>query len=141
MLKFYIGSGLERWEDVRALARALERHGWKQTYDWTAGLFREKGPAELAEIARLERQGVADADLVVILLPAGRGSHIELGMALALGKPVALCAEEERTFLGERAVSFYELPQVDKLTGNPEAIAEKLVCRYGNLSRNPGLPS
>lgn len=40
------------------------------------------------EYAKSEFQGIIDSDVVIILLPAGRGTHIELGMALALNKKV-----------------------------------------------------
>ena len=44
----------------------------------------------MIEYATFESQGILDSDVVIILLPAGRGAHIELGMALALNKRIIL---------------------------------------------------
>lgn len=37
-------------------------------------------------IGERECDGVEIADILIILTPQGRGTHIELGMAIALGK-------------------------------------------------------
>lgn len=62
-------------------------------------------------------QHAADFDVVVILLPAGRRTHIELGMALALQRKVFLCSATEEEFSVENTVNFYQLPDIIKLTG------------------------
>lgn len=36
---------------------------------------------ELKETGRLEKNAVMEADFIIVLLPAGKGSHIEFGMA------------------------------------------------------------
>ena len=40
-----------------------------------------------------ELTGVVSADAVIVLWPGGRGTHVELGAALALGKRVFLMSE------------------------------------------------
>lgn len=70
----------------------------------------------MVKYAQLESKGIEDSDVVIILLPAGRGAHIELGMALALKKKVFLCGDEEE-FDIKNTVAFYELPSVIQLTG------------------------
>ncbi|MEF2781897.1 MAG: hypothetical protein U0N20_02245 [Clostridium sp.] len=72
------------------------------------------------EYAKSEFQGIIDSDVVIILLPAGRGTHIELGMALALNKKVYLCSLTEEEFSVENTVVFYELPNITHLVGTAD---------------------
>lgn len=67
--RVYIASGLERADEVRALRDALAEH-----------------PSRIAEVARHEIEGVYTADLVIVWLPGGRGTHAELGIALGLNR-------------------------------------------------------
>jgi len=61
-----------------------------------------------------------NSDVVVILLPAGRGAHIELGMSIALNKKTFLCSITEDEFSIENTVTFYELPNIVKLVGTAD---------------------
>ncbi len=72
------------------------------------------------EYAKSEFQGIIDSDVVIILLLAGRGTHIELGMALALNKKVYLCSLTEEEFSVENTVVFYELPNITHLVGTAD---------------------
>ncbi|RKJ40593.1 group-specific protein [Acutalibacter sp. 1XD8-33] len=119
-MTFYIGSCLGNRETVSWFARRLREQGWEQTYDWTRIPPEAVTPEHLKEIARLEERAIREADVVVILLPGGRGTHVELGMALALGKRVYLCAAGAEAFAPESAVGFYHLPGVVRLTGTDE---------------------
>lgn len=119
-MDFYVGSGMKNCELVTYYAEKLIEKGWHQTYDWVKNIDGDISIEDMVEYATLEKQGVADADVVIILLPAGRGAHIELGMALALGKKLFLCAQQENDFSIENTVAFYELPSVEKLTGTKE---------------------
>ena len=90
---FYIASRLENAAAVRALVAQLTSWGWVQSYDWTAhGSVQAGGEARIREVALLETRGVLRADLVIVLLPGGRGTHTELGIALGSGKRVILVA-------------------------------------------------
>ena len=117
-MRFYIGSGMKNHDLVDAYAKRLKESGWEQTYCWTKCIGMDATLDTLAEYAERERKGVADADVVIILLPAGRGAHIELGMALALRKRVFLCAATEEEFGLDHTVSFYRLPGVVRLVGD-----------------------
>ena len=119
-MNFYVGSGMKNCELVTYYAEKLIEQGWHQTYDWVKNINGDISIEDMIKYATLEKQGVADADVVIILLPAGRGAHIELGMALALGKKLFLCAQQENDFNIENTVAFYELPSVEKLTGTKE---------------------
>ena len=57
----------------------------------TSALTSSRTPA-LAEIAAVE-----EADVLIVLLPGGYGTHVEIGVALALGKPVILHAPDQET--------------------------------------------
>jgi len=117
-VKFYIGSGLKNCKEVDYYSEVLKENGWEQTYDWVKNVG--YGSAEdIRECAKAEVQGIADSNVVIILLPAGRGAHIELGMAIALNKKIFLCGAAEE-FNIKNTVAFYELPEIIKLTGTAD---------------------
>ena len=68
-----------------------------------------------------------DSDVVILLLPAGRGSHVELGMALAWNKKIYLCTSNGEDFSIENTVVFYELPQVVRLTGTADENLKRIM--------------
>ena len=98
-MKFYIASSLKNYAQVRDLSRRLKDGGWEHTYDWTKHCSAH-GPASeidltaLKSIGRHEYKGILKSDVVIILTPQGRGTHVELGMAIALNKKVYLCHHE-----------------------------------------------
>jgi nucleoside 2-deoxyribosyltransferase len=82
-MNYYIASGLENAENVRKLKAILDAAGWNHTYDWTVhGSVQSEGEERLTEVASAESVGVFEADVVIVLLPGGRGTHAELGMAI-----------------------------------------------------------
>lgn len=125
-MRFYIGSGFKNCELVNHYADLLTARGWTRTYDWTAHAGGGFSLEDLADFARRERRAIGEADVAVILLPAGRGTHVELGMALALGKKVFLCGGGEEFSL-ENTVNFYQLPEVVRLTGTVGENVEEIV--------------
>ncbi len=116
-MKFYIGSGMKNCELVNYYSKILEENGWKHTYNWAKNINRDETIEDLIEYSKLEQQGIIDSDVVIILLPAGRGTHIELGMALALNKRIFLCSETKEEFSIENTVNFYQLPSIVRLVG------------------------
>ena len=116
-MKFYIGSGMKNYELVNYYSKILEENGWKHTYNWAKNINRDETIEDLIEYSKLEQQGIIDSDVVIILLPAGRGTHIELGMALALNKRIFLCSETKEEFSIENTVNFYQLPSIVRLVG------------------------
>lgn len=119
-MKFYIGSEMKNRILVNYYVKALKEIGWKHTYNWTDNVNKEITKKNLVEYAKSEFQGIIDSDVVIILLPAGRGTHIELGMALALNKKVYLCSLTEEEFSVENTVVFYELPNITHLVGTAD---------------------
>lgn len=134
-MQFYIGSGLKNSEQVDDYAKILKENGWKQTYSWTQAIRNERTIEGLIEYAELEQQGVAEADVVIILLPAGRGTHVELGMALAFHKRIYLCAETENEFCLDNTVNFYQLPAVVRLTGTADENLREILHREEDVYR------
>ena len=121
-MKFYLSSSLRNRAQVRRAANFLKENGWTHTCDWTEfELSSEEGTDGLQRIDEREFEGVKTADIVIVLTPQGRGTHIELGMALALGKKVYLYHEDNSFFQCDDATcAFYWLPQVSRLTGKLE---------------------
>lgn len=82
-MKVYIASTLSNGERVAKLRDKLQNLGIEITYDWTAhGMVLE--PSDLDEIAAQELQGVIDADHLFVVLPGGKGTHVELGAMIAM---------------------------------------------------------
>jgi hypothetical protein len=117
-MKFYIATTLTNADAHNRLRDFLTSEGHAITYDWTAhGPVWNQGEDRIAAVAAAELQGVADADFVCVLLPGGRGTHTEMGAALALGKPVLLQVESEEDLEGPATCAFYHHPGVT-LVGN-----------------------
>lgn len=127
IMKFYIGSGFKNCDLVNYYSKALERRGWKHTYNWAKDIKSDETIEDLIEYAELEKKGIIDSDVVIILLPAGRGTHIELGMALALNKKIYLCSSDGKDFEIENTVNFYQLPNMIKLVGDADNIIEEII--------------
>ena len=147
-MKFYIATRFERAEDQKALSGVLKGLGHEISYDWSEhGSVQSEGPERIREVAQLETRGVLDADLVVVLLPGGRGTHAELGIAVADSE-----RQRERRGLGQvggqkrivivgddgsvdgRTCAFYHHPQVDRRF----ATVEELVVFMQELSTAGG---
>lgn len=110
----YVAGGLERADAVRLIMGRLRDAGIKITYDWTVhGSVWQRGHDVVRNTAAAEIEGVQAADVVVITLPGGRGTHAELGAALAAGKPVVIMSDVTAPFeLNEQTCAFYHHPGV-----------------------------
>jgi len=128
-MKFYIASKLENHEHVSYLADKLKSAGWTHTYDWIVhGSVKEISIEMLQEVGRMEYNGVKEADIVIILTPQGRGTHTELGMAIAFNKLIFLCHTDNTYFsCDDNTSAFYWLPQVNQLTGSIDEVADMLI--------------
>lgn len=128
-MKFYIASSLSNYEKVSNLSCLLKNAGWEHTFDWTLHCHVKEIVVEtLKAIAEKEYEGIKNSDIVIILTPQGRGTHTELGMALALNKKVYLCHHDDTYFkCDDNTSAFYWLPQVNQLIGNIEDIAAELL--------------
>lgn len=134
-MKFYISSRLNNMDRVRHVANTLKAGGWTQSYDWTKLDLTVDNTDALRTIGEREYSGIKAADVLIVLTPQGRGTHIELGMAIALGKKVYIYHEDDSFFkCDDNTCAFYWLPQVKRLTGEIDAAA-KVILQEGE---NPG---
>lgn len=135
-MKFYVGSGMKNAKLVEYYQEKLKEAGWEQTYNWVKNINSDINIDEIREYAKLEQEGVMNSDVVVILLPAGRGTHIELGMSIALNKKTFLCSITEEEFSIENTVAFYELPNVVKLVGTADENIKEILKFNQEKSNN-----
>ncbi len=84
-MNFYIASSFQNKDLVRFVASKLKEIDWKHTYDWTQN-ERAVQKEQLQKIGQAEKQAIQEADVFLLWLDGGYGSHIELGMAIALEK-------------------------------------------------------
>lgn len=128
MASIYVASSLSNTPEVLRLVRRLKDAGHSITYEWWEhGSVQAEGRQRIAEVAQAEMQGVARADCVVVLLPGGLGTHVELGIALAFARRVIVVAENREVLKGGRdyECAFYSHPYVtvllqDELAGRFE---------------------
>jgi len=113
--RFYLATRKDRSDVAATIVDGLKRDGWERTYTWTAqdGGTRE----QYAAIALAELAGVAEADVLVVLLPGGYGTHVEIGAALAAGKRVVLHAPDQQTLETPYPCVFHYHPNVSILIG------------------------
>ncbi len=111
--KFYIASKLENAPQVRWLADKLIALGWEHTYDWTVHGSVQGDADRCREVSEKETCGVLEAEVIIFLLPGGRGTHTELGIAIGSTVLAAALCEEANIGLemDERRIVVY--------SGNP----------------------
>jgi hypothetical protein len=132
-MKYYIATSLARAAAHNLVRDALEKFGHALCYDWTLhGSVKSVSFERLREVAIFELGGIAEADFVVVLLPGGKGTHLELGFALGNNKKVFLHTEEPSLFeLGPQTNAFYHHPHLIRLCCPLDNIATKV---HSNLS-------
>ncbi|MBM7662083.1 nucleoside 2-deoxyribosyltransferase [Bacillus mesophilus] len=121
-MKFYVASGLENFSNVREITKRLIEEGFIHTYDWTLN-GRANTLDQLCQIGQKEKEAVQNSDFLVVLLPGGKGTHIELGIAIGLSKRIYLYSPTENINNPEDSSTFYHLPEVKKFVGNIEEFA------------------
>lgn len=85
--KFYCATSLNNADQAKIVIRRLCDFGHECSYDWTSH-GKVSGHQAMLDICLKELEGVLEADVVVVLWPGRRGTHVELGAALATNKPV-----------------------------------------------------
>ncbi len=93
--RFYLATRKDRAAEANALEKALKTRGWERSFAWTGQDGSDQDAHSKIAVAELE--GVREADVLIVLLPGGYGTHVEIGAALALGKPVILHAPDRNT--------------------------------------------
>ncbi|KGA95860.1 hypothetical protein AJ85_17175 [Alkalihalobacillus alcalophilus ATCC 27647 = CGMCC 1.3604] len=116
MINFYIASSFANKGIVQKISRQLKQLGFIHTYDWTQN-ERVASYEQLRKIGEEEMKAVKRADFLVVLLPGGKGSHIELGIALGAEVPVYLYASDDRHNDFDKTSTFYHLKEVKQVIG------------------------
>jgi nucleoside 2-deoxyribosyltransferase len=121
---FYLSTRKDRNAEAGPLLAALKAIGWERTFDWA---HRGASTAsEYADLAVAEIAGIRDADVLIVLLPGGYGTHVEIGAALALEKPVILHAPSRETLETPYACAFHYHPAVKVLVSEQLDVAAVL---------------
>lgn len=113
-MKYYIATGLANHVAHNELRDSLTALGHEITYDWTShGPVWSNDVEVIQQTAIAERDGVAAADVVIALLPGGRGTHVEIGVAIGSRIPVIIHAADDSTFGAKpETCAFYHAPDV-----------------------------
>ena len=93
-MKIYIATSLKNVEMMKYIRDWFIDNDIFITYDWSVHGFVSDHNL-LYDIAVAEKRGVKDADIVLVVFPAEKGSHTELGIALGLDKEIVILNEGE----------------------------------------------
>ncbi|KSU64488.1 group-specific protein [[Bacillus] enclensis] len=128
MEKFYVASSFRNLDAVRYVTSKLVDNGYFHTYDWTTS-EKSKGSLTLDDLKTIgenEKKAVMESDFIVVLLPGGKGTHIELGIALGQGKRIFLYSPDREIENVETTSTFYHLPEVEKCFGTLDDLLKKI---------------
>lgn len=132
--RFYFSTQIDRSSAATALLEALASQGWKRTYVWSDGPV---SPEKYGDVAAAELHGIQLADLVVVLLPGGYGTHVEIGAALAFGKPVILHAPDQGTLNTPYPCVFHYHPLIKLIVSEVVNLEEFITIMTSMLGNNP----
>lgn len=134
---YYIATGLQNAAAHKAARKIFEANNvgvtsdrdWTLTYDWTVGGKIEDDNVR-PSVAIAEVEGVKRAWLLLMLLPGGRGTHTEQGIALACDRNIIIVAENDTILNGGHGFPpvFYRHPrvQIARTLVQAREIAERL---------------
>ena len=98
-MKYYIATSLSRMPAHHVVRKGLKAFGHEVSYDWTLhGSVKSTSVERLQEVAMFELNGILEADFVVVLLPGGMGTHVELGFSIGNHKKIFLHTEDPALF-------------------------------------------
>lgn len=117
-MKFYIATSLSNMRFHNLVRDALALFDHEISYDWTLhGSVKSVSKDRLREVAIKELEGVLNADFLIVLLPGGNGTHLELGFGIANRKKIYLHSGNPHLFeLGPQTNAFYHHPDVTRLS-------------------------
>ncbi len=116
-MKYYIATKLENHAEHNRLRDMLATLGHECTYDWSVhGPVYGSGLERVREVAQLEIEGVMAADVLIMLWPGGRGTHVELGAAIAGGQPIVIASDVDGHHVAStETCAFYHHPLVTRV--------------------------
>ena len=127
-MKFYIASSFSNKDQVRLVSEQLKLNGFIHTYDWTKNEKASK-LEDLQKIGQKEKDAIIDSDIVIVLLPGGKGSHVELGLALGLNKRLIIHSPKGEVHDFALTTTFYHLPEVETCSGSIEELLDDVMVR------------
>jgi hypothetical protein len=86
--RFYLSTKKDRSDEGARVSRGLVERGWECTFDWTS--LSDSTIQDSPKLAQLEIEGIRQADVLIVLLPGGFGTHAEIGAAIAFEKPIII---------------------------------------------------
>jgi len=133
---YYLAAGLKN-ESVMRVHALMREANWECTYDWSkTGSVKSKGRFACMEVSVSELAGVDNAQVMILLLPGGRGTHVELGAAIARGKPVIVHGPDELFGFDDKTSAFYHHPLVVRAPSLEElptaAESSRLMIHFGS---------
>ncbi|MBB6454754.1 nucleoside 2-deoxyribosyltransferase [Salirhabdus euzebyi] len=131
-MNFYVASSFHNKEMVQQVVEELKFAGFLHTYDWTKN-ERASTLDELKRIGKKEREAVKNADFLVMLMPGGAGTHVELGIALGLNKRIYLYSPDHDIYDYERSCTFYYVDGVYKYVGLLENFIKEVTLMENNI--------
>ncbi|OJV62040.1 MAG: group-specific protein [Clostridiales bacterium 38-18] len=126
MKRFYIASTLNNKKNVQIVSERLKQEGLIHTYDWTQNKHLTSLD-QLREVGMKELEAVKNSDFVVVLLPAGKGSHVELGIAIGNGIKTYLYSENNELNELDKTSTFYHLEGVIQCIGTLDELIALLL--------------
>lgn len=138
MEKFYVASSFRNIEAVNYVTNQLIDKGYLHTYNWTRNAKSKEEQTitleDLIEIGQNEKKAVMESDFVVVILPGGKGTHIELGIALGQKKKIFLYSPDCAINNVDTTSTFYHLPEVEKCYGTLDELLDKIVASENVIS-------
>lgn len=135
----YIASALENYLIVRRLQERFQANGVQLSYDWTRqnkdGLPLETTPERLRTAGIAELSGVIKADAILMIMPANRGSHFEVGCGYMLRKPIVILDADTT----HRPVALHYLDNIVRCATEDEAFIAVLSYLEHRLTVVPDL--
>jgi len=93
--KYYIATALQNHQQALELSEILKGLGMQPTYEWFTLKGEPTSDTEASQVAVKEVQAVQDADVLIVIMPCGRGAYTEMGVALAGDIPIFVLASNE----------------------------------------------
>ena len=128
-MNFYVASSFQNKEVVNEVSQKLKQLGWHHTYDWTRN-ERANSIEALSNIGVLEKEAINNSDVVVVILPGGKGSHIELGLAIAWQKRTFLYSPNLEAMDMQTTSTFYHLPEVQICEGSIQELISTIYYSF-----------
>ncbi|ATD30407.1 nucleoside 2-deoxyribosyltransferase [Macrococcoides bohemicum] len=125
-MKYYIASSFANKEFVNLTIKSLNNLGFINTYNWTLN-EKADNTLKLKNIGIEELNAVKDADILIAILPGGKGTHIEMGIAIGFNKPVLIAYFNKELISVDNSATFYHVDNVKHILVTEENIVDKLV--------------